>query len=59
MSDELLDAKKVTKKTTLAVSTIYKLMAKDEFPRPIRLGPQIVRWKEAEVDEWINNRPRA
>ena len=29
------------------------------FPSPFRLGKRAVGWKESEVFEWIDNRPKA
>ena len=58
MTDTLLDAKAVTRKTTLHISTVYKMLAKNSFPQPVRLGPQIVRWKESEIDQWSEALPR-
>jgi prophage regulatory protein len=58
MPETLLDAKAVTQKTTLHISTVYKMLAKNRFPQPVRLGPQIVRWRESEIDQWIESLPR-
>jgi prophage regulatory protein len=58
MPDTLLDAKAVTRKTTLHISTVYKMLRDNRFPQPVRLGPQIVRWRESEIDQWIEALPR-
>src|SRR5215469_6862663 len=34
-------------------STIYRMCAKGEFPRPYPLGAGAVAWLEREVDAWI------
>jgi predicted DNA-binding transcriptional regulator AlpA len=34
------------------------MLAKNRFPQPVRLGPQIVRWRESEIDQWIESLPR-
>lgn len=28
------------------------------FPRPIRLSPRTIGWRQAEILEWIESRPR-
>lgn len=49
--------------TGLPTSTLYELIGKGEFPRPIKLTPRIVGWIEADVANWqkqrlvANNRP--
>ena len=40
-------------------SQIYALMAKGEFPRPVKLSEQSVGWFEDEIEEWQQSRPRA
>lgn len=39
-------------------STIYRLIGQNEFPAPIRLGPNSVGWLREEIEEWIASRPR-
>ena len=36
----------------------YALAAKDEFPKPIKLGKRSSGWIEEEIDEWIEERIR-
>lgn len=45
--------------TGLSRSSIYAYMAKDEFPRPIQLGPRAVAWVEEEVQGWLTIRIEA
>lgn len=46
----------VSKKTGLAKSTIYKLMANGEFPKPIKLTTKSVGWPESVIEKWIQSR---
>lgn len=39
--------------TGLPKSSIYALMAKGEFPRPIKIGARAVGWLDADIDAWI------
>jgi prophage regulatory protein len=42
----------VERATGLPRSTIYELMARGTFPRPIRLGARAVGWLETEIAAW-------
>jgi prophage regulatory protein len=46
----------VKRRTGLSTSTIYAMMARDEFPRQIRLGEGAVGWVEHEIDQFIKDR---
>ena len=59
MGDRLMRRQEVEKITGLGRSSIYRLMQKGDFPRPVRVGPAAVRWRESEVKAWVNSRPRA
>ena len=43
----------------LCRSTIYKLIAEEKFPRPVRVGDRAVAWRRADIDRWIEERPLA
>jgi prophage regulatory protein len=49
----ILRIRKVTEKTGLAKSTIYKKIVHKEFPRAISLGPKAVGWLESDIQKWI------
>ena len=49
----LLRITQVAARTGLSRSTIYEWSADGRFPAPVRLGGRVVRWVEAEVDEWL------
>lgn len=51
---QLLRIAEVSKKTTLAKSTIWLKIAKQEFVAPTRIGGICV-WKESDVDAWIES----
>ena len=52
MSEKFLRRDEVKAKTGLPVSTIYQQMSLDKFPRPVRISPRLVAWRESEIDEW-------
>lgn len=43
-------------RTGLPTSTLYDLIGKGEFPKPIALTPGRVAWVAAEVEIWIAQR---
>jgi prophage regulatory protein len=54
-SIKLLRISDVANKTTLAKSTLRVKIAKGNFPKPIKLSPNVSVWKESDVDAWINS----
>lgn len=55
----LLRLKQVMDLMPLSRSTIYAMIARDEFPRQVSLGGGIVAWHEWEIARWIAERPAA
>ncbi len=51
---KILRLRQVMSKTGLARSTIYDLIKKEAFPKPIKLAAKIVGWLENEIEEWIS-----
>jgi prophage regulatory protein len=49
----------VIRVTGLGRSTIYRLMAEQKFPCPVRLGPRAVAWRRSEIEAWSDARPLA
>lgn len=57
----LISKREVIKRVGLSYPTLWKMMRQGEFPRSVRLtnGPSAkVAWREEEVENWINSRPR-
>ena len=55
----LLTIEEVCAVTKMSRSTVYKKVKSGEFPKPIRLGRRMVRWRRWEVETWISSRPEA
>jgi prophage regulatory protein len=53
---QLLSRQKVQSKTTLSRSSIYDMIAKGEFPKPVKISGRRVAWLEASIDAWIQSR---
>ena len=55
--ETLLRLRDVMKVTTLGSTTIYRKMDAGEFPRPLNLGGNVVRWRMSDVQRWISALP--
>ena len=54
MVPRILRRKLVEAQTGLSRSKIYYLVAREQFPRPIKIGARAVGWVEADIEAWIN-----
>ena len=57
--DKLLNREQVAEAVGLSVPSLYRLMAKGHFPRPLKIGLRAVRWRESDIREFIESRPVA
>ena len=44
--------------TGLSVPTIYRLMARNAFPRPVKITSTARAWKLSEIRGWVDSRER-
>ena len=56
MVQTFLRRQAVERVTGLKRSSLYELMAADEFPKPIKLSEKSVAWIEAEIIDWQKRR---
>lgn len=56
--DRLLRLRDVKEKTGLGSSTIYRYIQTGAFPAPVKIGGFTARWRESQVDAWIEALPR-
>jgi prophage regulatory protein len=56
IQEALLRRKQIEARTGLARSTIYALMSKDKFPKPVPLVGRTVAWTSSSIDTWISER---
>lgn len=47
----------VVRITGLGRSTIYRLIAEQKFPLPVRLAKRAVAWRRVDLDQWSAGRP--
>ncbi|MCU7376166.1 AlpA family transcriptional regulator [Paucibacter sp. O1-1] len=52
----LLRLPKVMNTTGLGRSTIYRMVAKKQFPRPIKISVRAVAWRQTDIADWIEAR---
>ena len=45
--------------TGLSRSTIYLMMSRGEFPRPVKITGKAVAWPEKTIADWLAARPAA
>jgi prophage regulatory protein len=58
MVDTFMRKRDVLKATGLSHSVLYVLIARGEFPRPIKLGQRAVAWSASEIAKWQQARMR-
>ncbi len=58
MEARILRINEVAKYVGLHRSTVYRMINRNEFPAPLRLGPNAIGWRREEIEEWIATRKR-
>jgi prophage regulatory protein len=56
MIDRLMRITEVAMVTGISRSTIYRLIANNEFPLPVSISSRRVGWRESAVKAWIEMR---
>ena len=59
LGTEFLRMPSVVRRTGLARSTIYRLVAEQQFPAPVKLAGRAVGWRRVDLDRWSESRPSA
>ena len=54
MVQQILRRPDLETKLGLSRSTIYALMSKGQFPRPIKLGCRAVGWRSNDIEKWLS-----
>jgi predicted DNA-binding transcriptional regulator AlpA len=54
----ILRTAEVVRLTGLSRTTLWRLERSRDFPSRVRLGANSVGWREDEVRNWIDSRPR-
>ncbi|MEA3715952.1 AlpA family transcriptional regulator [Enterobacter hormaechei] len=56
MSKTLIRLPEASRRTGYGKAWIYKLIAQNRFPQPIKIGSRAIAFVESEIDEWVNKR---
>jgi prophage regulatory protein len=59
ISTNLIRLAEVSRSVGLPRSTIYALIAKGQFPRPIKLSERSSAWRSDELEAWVEARTKA
>jgi len=57
--ETLMRHRAVTQKTGVSKSTIYYFIARNEFPKPVKIGRRAVAWRASDIEAWIGSRQQA
>ena len=55
----LLRLSDVIKLTAISRTAIYRRLAEGSFPKPLDMGPRMLRWERTAIIEWIASRRAA
>ena len=42
-----------------SIRTLENWIAAGQFPRPVKIGPRLVRWRPEDLQEWVESQPLA
>jgi prophage regulatory protein len=59
MQEEILRKPRVLEIIGIGNTSLYDLLKRGEFPRPIRLGVRAVGWRRSDVNAWLASRETA
>ena len=57
-NSDLLTLTEVMSKLGISRASIYRRIAKGEFPQPLKIGEGTNRWPADEIEAWVRARPR-
>jgi len=54
--DRVIRVKELLKVLGIHRQTLYLWMKSGNFPRPIKLAPKCIGWRESTVEKWLQDR---
>ena len=55
-NERFLRKPEVLRISGLSKSTIYSLIECGQFPRPVKIGPNVSAWVQSEISSWVKSR---
>ena len=59
LPETYLKRQELEAKFTISRATIYRWMKAGAFPPAIHLGPNMIRWKQSDIEIWIEQKEAA
>ncbi len=59
MKPEIYRLPAVVSACGISRSTVYEMIGRGEFPRPVKLGARAVSWRRSDIEAWLASRPAA
>lgn len=56
MCTKVIKIKEVINRTSLSISTIYRLSSQGKFPNKVKIGSKAVGWLESDIEDYIMQR---
>jgi prophage regulatory protein len=56
VDDPIIRPRQIRAATGLSKPTIYRMMEKGEFPRPMKLSAGAVGWRQSTIEKWREER---
>ena len=53
----ILRMPQVLEQVNLSRATVYKMIGRSEFPKPVKIGQRSVGWPMEEINFWLQSRP--
>ncbi len=54
--DEWLNVREVMNRIALRRTSLYTLMERRQFPRPIKTGTKSVKWRLQDIEAWMRQK---
>jgi predicted DNA-binding transcriptional regulator AlpA len=52
---DLLTSQQVADRLSVSVRTLWRLVSRGSFPKPIRYNRKLVRWKSVDIERYLDS----
>lgn len=59
MNPILIKSKDLQKRMGIPSTTLYRWMDAGTFPKPIKIGPRRVAFRQSDIDKWLEEKSEA